>query len=537
MQTVKGIILDPVRRERFRGEIRIENQKITEIKRTKHNCRAYILPGFVDAHVHIESSRLVPFEFAQIALKHGTVATVSDPHEITNVCGVQGLDFMIDNGRRSQLKFAFGVPSCVPATPFETSGANLDADTVADLLKREDLPYLSEMMNWPGVLSKDHQVMAKIRAALDLGKPVDGHAPGLTGKKAAAYISAGISTDHECSSLQEALDKLEYGMKIIIREGSAARNFNDLIPILKSHPGRIMFCSDDKHAEDLLQGHINKLAARAIACGYDLMDTLTAACVTPVRHYGLGVGLLQEGQPADFVLAHSPEEMDVFETWIDGKQVYAKGQERPAPIEIPEINNFHPYSLHPEDFRVTADKAAFPVIEVREGSLVTGKSFPDLTPENGEIPADPKKDILKIAVVNRYEKRPPATGFVRGFGIRKGAIASSVAHDSHNIVVVGTSDKYLSRAVNMVMRSCGGIAASGPDREDSLPLPVAGLMTKSPGPETAAAYKRLHSLAREMGSPLRAPYMELSFMALLVIPSLKISDKGLFDAEKFEFIT
>jgi adenine deaminase len=538
MSTVRGTVLDPVNRRRFPGEVAIRGGRVAAVRETSGDAPSrFILPGFVDAHVHIESSMLVPAEFARIALRHGTVATVSDPHEIANVCGVEGIDFMIRNGRDAPLKFAFGAPSCVPATPFETSGAKLDPEAVGKLLDREDIPFLGEMMNWPGVLEGDAEVMAKIRAALDRGKPVDGHAPGLVGEQAARYIAAGISTDHECASLEEALDKLERGMRVLIREGSAARDFDELIPALEKYPGRVMFCSDDKHPDDLQHGHINALAARALGRGLDLWDILEACSVTPVRHYGLDVGLLQEGDPADFVVVADTQKMEVEQTWIDGECVQEGGGVffRRGPVN--PVNNFVPHSPDPADFRVLWEGESFPVIEASEGSLLTGKSWVRLPREDGELLPSPGEGINKIAVVCRYRRADPAAGFVRGFGLREGAIASSVAHDSHNIVAVGATDAALAGAVDLVMRHRGGIAAVLGDREEVLPLPVAGLMSDRPGEEVSAAHERLTRRARERGSPLSAPHMVLSFMALLVIPSLRIGDRGIFDAERFEFLT
>ena len=530
--------MDPVGGRRFPGEIVISGGRISEVREVDGEVPSrYILPGFVDAHVHIESSMLVPTEFARIALRQGTVAAVCDPHEIANVCGVEGIDFMIESGRQAPLKFAFGAPSCVPATPFETAGAELDAEAVARLLDREDIPFLGEMMNWPGVLAGDPEVMAKIRAALERGKPVDGHAPGLTGERAAKYISAGISTDHECASLEEALDKLQRGMRVLIREGSAARGFEELLPALQKHPGRIMFCSDDKHPDDLQQGHINALAARALGSGFDVWDVLRACSVIPVRHYGLEVGLLQEGDPADFVLVRDLEGMEVEQTWIEGECVFDGERARLPEGEVKRVNNFVAYSLEPEDFRVRWTGEAFPVIEAEEGSLITGASWVRLPREGDVLLPSLEEDVLKIGVVNRYRRAAPAAGFVRGFGLREGAIASSVAHDSHNIVAVGASDADLARAVDLVMRHRGGVAAVGGGVEDILPLPVAGLMSDRPGAEVSRDHARLTRRARELGSPLSAPHMLLSFMALLVIPSLRISDRGVFDAERFEFLT
>lgn len=534
--SIEGIITDPLRRRQFKGRITVENGRIAEVRETANAAEKHILPPLVDAHIHIESSMLVPSAFARLAVRHGTVATVSDPHEIANVCGLEGVDYMIENGNKVPLKFFFGAPSCVPATPFETAGAVLDADAVTALLKREEIHYLSEMMNWPGVLDGDPGVMAKIEAARQLGKPVDGHAPGLQGERARRYAAAGISTDHECFTKAEALDKIAAGMLIAIREGSAAKNYDALIGLLAEHPGKIMFCSDDKHPDDLLRGHMNDIVARTLGLGYDLFDTLHACSVLPVRHYQLNVGLLQEGDPADFIVVDAPASMKVLATWIDGEPVYQENK-----VLFPEtvsavINQFAPRELIPKDFRLLSRNTRQHVIVAEDGQLITKKERVDLPAAHGEVLADPGRDILKIAVVNRYDPSPPAVGFIKNFGIQNGAIASSVAHDSHNIVAVGSSDEAICRAVHLVMASRGGIAAVHGRQTDVLPLPVGGIMSNEPGETVAAGYERLSQMARAMGSPLHAPFMLISFMALLVIPSLKMSDKGLFDGESFTFV-
>ena len=534
--SIEGIITDPLRRRQFKGKITVENGRIAEVRETGNVAEKHILPPLVDAHIHIESSMLVPSAFARLAVRHGTVATVSDPHEIANVCGLEGVDYMIENGNKVPLKFFFGAPSCVPATPFETAGAVLDVDAVTALLKREEIHYLSEMMNWPGVLDGDPGVMAKIEAARQLGKPVDGHAPGLQGERARRYAAAGISTDHECFTKEEALDKIAAGMLIAIREGSAAKNYDALIGLLAEHPDKIMFCSDDKHPDDLLRGHMNDIVARTLGLGYDLFDTLHACSVLPVRHYQLNVGLLQKGDPADFIVVDAPASMKVLATWIDGEPVYQENK-----VLFPEtvstvINQFASRELIPKDFRLLSRNTRQHVIVAEDGQLITKKETVDLPSAHGEVLADPGRDILKIAVVNRYDQQPPAVGFIKNFGIQNGAIASSVAHDSHNIVAVGSSDEAICRAVNLVMESRGGIAAVHGGQTDVLPLPVGGIMSNEPGETVAAGYERLSKMARAMGSPLHAPFMLISFMALLVIPSLKMSDKGLFDGESFTFV-
>lgn len=536
MHTVKGIIIDPVQRREFKGEITILNGKIKQIKEIDSAPERYILPGLVDAHIHIESSMLIPSEFARLAVKHGTVATVSDPHEIANVCGKVGVEYMIENGEKVPLKFYFGAPSCVPATTFETAGAVLDVNDVEELLDRDEIVYLAEMMNWPGVLYDDPDVLAKIKAAHDRGKPVDGHAPGLKGDRAKKYASAGISTDHECFTKEEAIDKLNAGMLIAIREGSAAKNYNALIELLGEHPDKVMFCSDDKHPDDLIRGHINEIVRRTLALGYDLYDTLHACSVLPVKHYGLNVGLLQTGDPADFIIVDHPMSMKVLETWIDGKAVFKNSKVQFPEVESARINHFTPYEVSPDDFILRSSKKDQEVIIANDGELITGRETFTLPSKDDQILSDPDRDILKIAVVNRYQKAQPAVGFIKNFGIKNGAIASSVGHDSHNIIVIGTTDEQISHAVNLIMQNRGGISAVHGDHDDVLALPIGGIMSDDPGEVVAAGYERLSKMSRQMGSTLKAPFMLISFMALLVIPSLKMSDKGLFDGEKFEFV-
>lgn len=536
MDSIKGIIVDPIARSTFKGEIIIENKRIAEVRELESVPDQYILPGLIDSHIHIESSMLAPSEFARIAVQHGTVATVSDPHEIANVCGIEGVEYMINNGKKVPFKFYFGAPSCVPATPFETSGAEIDSEKVSDLLNRDEILYLSEMMNWPGVLHDEPEVMSKIRSATDLGKPIDGHAPGLKGKRAQKYASANISTDHECFTKEEAVDKLHAGMLIAIREGSAAKNFEALVSLFDKFPDRLMFCSDDKHPDDLIRDHINKLISRTLHLGYDLFDILHAACVLPIRHYNLRVGLLQKGDPADLIIVNDLQSIDIQQTWIDGIQVYNEPDICFPDVTAKKINNFTPHHLTPNDFILNSKNNIQNVIVANDGQLVTGREKLQLEIVDGKVQADPSRDILKVAVVNRYEQEPPSVGFIKNFGIKNGAIASSVAHDSHNIITVGTSDDYLCSAVHLIMKHKGGISAVSNNQEDILPLPIAGLMSDKPGEEVAAKYKKLTAMAHKMGSNLSSPFMTISFMALLVIPSLKLSDKGLFDGEKFKFV-
>lgn len=540
---VEGNIVDIAQRNIFFGEVMVENGKIKSIiilSDALDNAH-FILPGFIDSHVHIESSMLIPSEFARIAVVHGTVATISDPHEIANVCGMEGVEFMLSNGKTVPFKFNFGAPSCVPATIYETAGAALNHEDVKSLLARPEIKYLSEMMNFPGVLYKDEEVLKKIAAAHELGKPVDGHAPGLHGDSVQQYIDAGISTDHECFTAEEALDKLQRGMKILIREGSAAKNFEALIDLLNDWPRMMMFCSDDKHPDSLVEDHINALCARAVAKGIDLFNVLQAACINPILHYNLEVGQLRTGDDADFIIAEDLTDFKIKQTYINGILVADQGKavgDWVKHIEDQESVNYFDCSLKTEaDFVypfTSQDEIA--VIEALDGQLITNRLYARPKTSGQNIISDVDNDVLKIVVVNRYYDAPVAISFVKNFGLKDGAIASSVAHDSHNIIAVGTNDASICKAVNLVIKETGGVAAVGSDEEQVLPLPVAGLMSNQNGYQVAENYTLIDQFAKKLGSTLVAPFMTLSFMALLVIPRLKLSDKGLFDGDRFEFV-
>lgn len=537
LKQVSGNIVDIVNRRIFPGTIIFKDQKIESIEENNNTYSHFIMPGFVDSHIHIESSMLVPYEFAQIALLHGTVATVSDPHEIANVCGLEGIEYMIENAKDAKLKFNFGAPSCVPATQFETAGATVSADEIEQLMQRAEIKYLSEMMNYPGVLFKDSEVMKKIASAHKHGKPVDGHAPGLRGEQAKQYIDAGISTDHECFTLDEALDKLSLGMKILIREGSAAKNFEALHSIISSHTDNVMLCSDDKHPDDLLLGHINQLAARALNNGHELFDVLQCACVNPVKHYKLDVGLLQQGYHADFIVVENLKDFKLVQTFINGECVAEKGQTTLLPKTHNIINSFRSYKLKIEDIQLKTSEEKIKVIEALDGQLITNCLLLKPKLENGLAVSDTANDVLKIVVANRYRETKPVVGFIKNFGLKNGAIASTVAHDSHNIIAVGVEDGDILKAIDILMQSGGGLSAVNGDKELSVALPIAGLMSDKPCTEIGNAYAAISKMAKEMGSKLKAPYMTLSFMALLVIPHFKIGDKGLFDGDKFELTT
>ncbi len=519
----------------FKGEVLIRNGVIAKITEKSVDKNHYILPGLVDAHVHIESSMLTPSQFARLAVVHGTVATVSDPHEIGNVLGVSGVEYMLNDGERVPLKFYFGAPSCVPATGFETAGAEITVEDIDKLLSDKRIVYLSEMMNWPGVLFSDPVVMAKIAVAKSHGKPIDGHAPGLLGTDAKNYAAAGISTDHECFTLEEAQDKLAAGMKIIIREGSAAKNFEALVPLLKTNPNSVMFCSDDKHPNDLVEGHINQLLARAVKSGADVIEAVRAATLNPAKHYGLDIGLLSEGDKGDVVIFEDIKDFRVLETYIDGECVARDGKALFEVSKAPVVNNFNCQEIAPRDLIVKPDGATIRVIEAIPGELVSKELHLKAKIEDGNTVSDVSRDILKLVVINRYNQASPAVAFVKNIGLKTGALASSVAHDCHNIVAVGVTDEEITTAINSLIKVGGGISVVDGDDTSVLPLPVAGIMTTDDGYQVANDYELLDAKAKALGSTLPAPFMTLSFLALLVIPQLKLSDKGLFDGDKFEF--
>lgn len=534
---INANIVDPLNRTLGYGYVEIDKDRIKSIKITdgvKHG-EPFLMPGWVDAHIHIESSMLTPPAFAKIAVQHGTVATVSDPHEIANVCGIEGVRYMVDMGKKSGFKFFFGTPSCVPATQFETAGSQLPLSDIRALFESGDVHYLAEMMNYPAVLHDDPLVMDKIHLAKEFNLPVDGHAPGLRGQDAMKYASAGITTDHECTTLDEALDKIAAGMHIIIREGSAAKNYNALHTLIQSHPDRVMFCSDDKHPDELLQGHINLLITRSLGEAYELFDVLRACTVNPVKHYKLDVGLLQPGDGADMVLVEDLTTFRVLSTWINGHKVFDGEKVHLPGVDIPVINYFGINKINIDDLSLQLQSREANVIEAINGAIVTGHR--KFKMNEGAFESDTKRDILKIVVVNRYMTAPPAIALVHGFGMKQGAIASSVSHDSHNIVAVGTNDADLAACINEIIFHKGGIAATCNQQHHCLPLPIGGLMSDRSAEEVGKAYEMADQYVKStLGSTLVAPFMTLSFLALLVIPALKLSDKGLFDGSQFKFI-
>ena len=538
--TVSGQYVDILSKHIFPATLTIHNGIIKNITPCENAPNHYILPGFIDSHVHIESSMLIPSAFARLAVVHGTIGTISDPHEIANVCGVEGVHYMIDNGKKVPFHFFFGAPSCVPATTYETAGAEINSDAVATLLANENIYYLSEMMNFPGVLFKDAEVMKKIAAAHKLGKPVDGHAPGLMGEEAKQYIQAGISTDHECFTIEEAVDKLSFGMRILIREGSAAKNFEALYELLDDHPHMMMLCSDDKHPDSLLEGHINALCARAVAKGIDVFNVLRAACINPVLHYKLPTGEVREGDPANFIVVEDLKSFKVKQTYINGVLVAEDGKSFIPIVEEKIINQFDASDIEAAAIQVNVNEypanenGEIPVIEAIDGQLITNCLWVKPTLIDNKICSNPNEDVLKMVVYNRYFKAAPKMAFIKNFGFTQGAIASTVAHDSHNIIAVGVDDESIVKAINLVIAQKGGISCVNNDGQEVLGLPVAGLMSIQDPYIVADAYTKIDLMAKSLGSSLAAPFMTLSFMALLVIPHLKLSDKGLFDGDGFK---
>lgn len=533
--SIEGTIVDVVNNRIYKGSIDIDNGKISKVTEADNDSSVFILPGFIDSHIHIESSMLIPSEFARLAVKHGTVATVSDPHEIANVLGIEGVKFMIANGKKTPFKFFFGAPSCVPATPFETSGFSLGVEETEELLKRDDIYYLAEMMNFPGVLNNDPEVMQKLALAKKYNKVVDGHAPGLTGNDARKYADAGITTDHECFTSEEAIDKIKSGIKVLIREGSAAKNFNELVHLLKDYPDDVMFCSDDKHPDDLVNGHMNLIYKRALALGFDPLKIIRTLSLNPIKHYKLDVGLLQPGDDADFITTDNLTDLTILQTYIRGKLVAEKGISLIDNIVEEPLNIFNASPIIKKDICVSAEKETIKVIGALDGQLITKILHEKALIKDGNIISNIANDVLKIVVLNRYAPSKPAVAFINGFGFKHGAIASTVAHDSHNIIAVGVDDADIVKAINLVISEKGGISLADDTKEFLLPLPFAGLMSGNDGVQVAEKYEIANKEAKALGSSFNSPYMTLSFMALLVIPELKLSDKGLFNGNNFSF--
>ena len=537
--TIQGQYVDILDKRIYPAILSIEDGMIVSITECDEAPNQFILPGFIDSHVHIESSMLVPSSFARLAVVHGTIGTISDPHEIANVCGLEGVQYMIDNGKKVPFHFFFGAPSCVPATAFETAGAVIDSFDIAKLLASPDIFYLSEMMNFPGVLHQDAEVMQKIKAAHAIGKPIDGHAPGLMGDLAKQYIAAGISTDHECFTIEEAVDKLSFGMHILIREGSAAKNFEALYELIDDHPKKVMLCSDDKHPDSLLEGHINQLCARAVAKGINVFNVLRAACINPVIHYQLPTGFARVNDPANLILLENLQDFKVIETYINGQLVAQNGHSLIEPIQATAINQFnaHPIALSDlqlPDATYPSKDGMVPVIHAIDGQLITNLVWAEPTIKDNAIVADIEKDVLKVVVYNRYHAAKPKIGLIQSFGFKSGAIASTVAHDSHNIIAVGVDDESILKAINLVVHEKGGISCVQGESSKVIGLPVAGLMSTEDPYKVANDYIEIDKMAKSLETQLGSPFMTLSFMALLVIPHIKMSDLGLFDGDQFK---
>jgi len=534
--SIEANIVDVINRKIFPGEVQINGKRIVKVTSVHKNCKYFLIPGLIDAHIHIESSMLIPSEFARLAVMHGTIATVSDPHEIANVLGIEGIKFMHNNGQKIPFKFYFGAPSCVPATNFETSGSRIDTQQIKDLFLNYKFKFLAEVMNFPGVINNDKNVIDKIELAKKLNRQIDGHAPGLTGANLQKYLSYGITTDHETQTIDEGREKLKLGLKLLIREGSAAKNFDELIPLIKEFPERIMMCTDDLHPDDLIDGHINRLIKRGIDAGYDFFDMLRSATLNPLQHYNLETGILRENDPADLVLIDNPKSFKVISTFVDGEKVFENPKTKIDHIKEHPINNFSCDRIKQGQLKITAKSNKITGIEAFDGQLFTKKRIFDARIKNGEVLSDIEKDILKIVVYNRYNKTNPSVAFIKGLGLKNGAIASTIAHDSHNIIAAGVNDEDIANAINRLIELKGGILVTENEKYDEIQLEIAGLLTQNDGKEIASKYKKLNQLVRSMGSTLNAPFMTISFMALLVIPEIKLSDMGLFDVRKFKII-
>ncbi|MDI6644268.1 MAG: adenine deaminase [Methanobacteriaceae archaeon] len=530
---LKGNILNVFSEEIYPAEIMVEKGIIKCVKPLNEDLKGYILPGFIDAHIHIESSMLTPSRFSEMVIPHGTTAVVADPHEIANVMGVDGIKYMIKDASSVPLKFFFTAPSCVPATPFETSGSILSSEDIDRLLDYREIVALGEMMNFPGVIGGDKEVFNKIETAKKHKKPIDGHAPLLTGDNLCKYVAAGISTDHECTQPQEAFEKRQMGMKIMLREGSSAKNLEDLLSV-----GGDFIVSDDKHPEDLLQGHLDVMIKKAVQLGLDPVKAIKMVTINPAQHYSLNNGAIQPGRSADLVIVDDLEKLNVESVYINGKLVSENGRPKFPVKPLTVDSTFLSSKKTRKDFEIFSpnESEKVRVIDVVEGQLITGESEAILNVENSKIQPKIDDDILKIAVVERYGHNRITNAFVRGFGLKSGAIASSVAHDSHNIIVVGTSGEDMARAVNLILKNKGGISITMDAKQYSLKLPIAGLMSVESAREVSLKLKKLHQVVSTMGSNLKSPFMTMSFMALLVIPKIKISDQGLFDVESFQFV-
>lgn len=528
---LKGNLVDVFTEDVYPAEVTFDKE-IVSIQKIDQEQSLYILPGFIDSHIHIESSMLCPSRFAEAAIPHGTTCTISDPHEIANVVGMEGIEYMIKDAQ--VLKVYYTAPSCVPATAFETSGGTITDKDIDTLFKRYNLISLGEVMNFPGVILKNYEIMKKIAVAKKYEKPIDGHAPGLSGADLKAYCDQGISTDHECTSLEEAQEKQNLGMKIMIREGTAPKNLKALLGL---DYDRCFLVSDDLHAEDLQKGHIDCLLKKAVSHGIDPVKAVKMVTINPAEHYSLNNGVIAPQRAADIVLVDDLSQFSVKKVFIDGVLQAVDGKPLFTVNPIQLKSTLSTTRVSPSDYAVRSENPTVKVrvITVVEGQLCTKASEAYLSCENGVVLTDTEQDILKLAVVERYGHNRIAIAFVRGFGLKEGALASSVAHDSHNIICVGVSDRCMAEAVVTLRDIEGGIVSCNTETR-FLKLPVGGLMSYEPVDTVAEYHKEVEEYAQKMGCTLENPFMQLSFLALLVIPELKLSDKGLFDSERFAFV-
>ncbi len=537
MKIIKGNLVDVVKDKMYPATVYIENGIIAKVEENNESYSTYILPGIIDSHIHIESTLLTPEHYAREAVRHGVIGAVADPHEIANVLGTKGVDFMIENGNRTPFYFWFGAPSCVPSTPLEPAGAKLGPEEIEELLSRKDVHFLAEMMDYPGVIGSEKEVMSKIASANKHGKPIDGHAPMMSSSDVKQYAAAGISTDHECTTVEEAIEKMSLGMKVLIREGSAARNFDALHPIIASHPRQVMFCCDDMPAETLLEDYLPGSIRKAIGYGYNPLDVIRCASMNVAKHYAIPAGMLQEGDSADFIEIDSLSTFNILKTVIKGNVVFDQNEAAPSPLDstVEVINRFDCEKISIEEIQVKATGKRIKVIDCVCGDLLTETHLSTPKTENGYIISNPEEDVLKLVAINRYCPKEISVGFIRGIGIKNGAMATSISHDNHNLVVVGVSDADIVKATNLLIENKGGMVVTSGNKTEVLQLEIAGLMTHRPAKTVAHIQEQIKSLVSEMGSELEDPFLTLSFMSLIVIPKIKLSSKGLFDVTKFEF--
>jgi adenine deaminase len=546
-----GRVIHVFTNEILAGDVAIINGRIAGIGRyegreTVDLDGKYLSPGFIEGHIHIESSMLTPAQFGAAVIPHGTTTVICDPHEIGNVCGKTGIRYMLE--KQSPLNLYAMAPSCVPATHMETSGALLSADDIAEILEHPRVLGLAEMMNFPGTVAAAPDVLAKLRVARKRKVPIDGHAPGLGGRDLQAYIASGISSDHECTTLAEAEEKLRAGMAIFIREGSTARNLEELMPLLHSPAAcHCLLVTDDRHADDLVErGHLDYILRRAVHYGASAVIALQMVTINPARHFGLQrTGAIVPGFRADLVVLDDLEQFTADRVYISGQCVAEKGAMVTA---VPEqsLDTLDPVirssvKIDPEvvDLSMPGEEGGLiRVITCTDGQIVTGQQMLEPKVENGMMVSDVERDILKIVVLERHHgSHAMGIGFVQGLGLARGAIGSTVAHDSHNMIVTGTSDASMLRAIRALTDIRGGLVVAGDEQVyDVLPLPVAGLMSTGTAQKVSDCLDGIRTALEKVGTGVENPFMLLSFLALPVIPELKITDKGLVDVLQFQLV-